>query len=418
MAEFFSKLLASDFMPHGVCFLWNPEIVWLHAISDSVITISYYLIPLALVYFVRRRTDLPFHWMFLMFGVFIFGCGTTHLMEIWTLWHGTYRLAGVIKAMTALASVATAILLFQLLPQMITLPSPAQLRDANEALQRARDELERRVEERTKELAQANHELRAEIERRERADEERRQVQHALLKAQAELAHVARVTTMGELAASIAHEVNQPLSAVSANANACRRWLAQQPPNMTEANESLARILRDCQRAGDVIGRIRSLLKKSPPEPTPQNVNELLGEVVALLRDRLDSHQITAVLNLTPGLPAILGDRVQLQQVILNLILNGVEAMSDVHDRQRSLQIATRALPSGEVSVTVSDSGVGVDPTVFEKLFDAFFTTKAEGMGMGLSVSRAIVQRHGGKLWASMNQGPGTTFHVALPAFP
>jgi C4-dicarboxylate-specific signal transduction histidine kinase len=404
-------------MPHGVCFLWNPEIVWLHAISDSVITISYYLIPLALVYFVRRRTDLPFHWMFLMFGVFIFGCGTTHLMEIWTLWHGTYRLAGVIKAITALASVATAILLFQLLPEMIALPSPAQLRDANEALQRARDELERRVEERTGELARANHELRAEIERRQRADEERRQVQHALLKAQAELAHVARVTTMGELAASIAHEVNQPLSAVSANANACRRWLAHQPPNMTEATESLARILRDCQRAADVIGRIRSLLKKNPPEPTPQDVNELLGEVVALLQDRLASHQITAALDLTPGLPAILGDRVQLQQVILNLILNGVEAMSDVVDRPRSLQIATRALASGEVSMTVSDSGVGIDPTVFERLFDAFFTTKAEGMGMGLSVSRAIVQRHGGQLWASTNQGPGTTFHVALPAF-
>jgi signal transduction histidine kinase len=146
-------------------------------------------------------------------------------------------------------------------------------------------------------------------------------------------------------------------------------------------------------------------------------VNELLGEVVALLQDRLASHQITAAFDLTPGLPAILGDRVQLQQVILNLILNGVEAMSDIVDRPRSLQIATRALASGEVSMTVSDSGVGIDPTVFERLFDAFFTTKAEGMGMGLSVSRAIVQRHGGQLWASTNQGPGTTFHVALPAF-
>jgi signal transduction histidine kinase len=186
---------------------------------------------------------------------------------------------------------------------------------------------------------------------------------------------------------------------------------------MIEATESLVRILRDCQRAADVIGRIRSLLKKKPPESTPQDVNELLGEVVALLHDRTVSQQITTVLELAPGLPAVLGDRVQLQQVILNLILNGVDAMSDVADRPRTFTIATSALPSSQVSVTVSDSGVGVDPTVFEKLFDPFFTTKAEGMGMGLSVSRAIVQRHGGQLWASTNQGPGTTFHVALPAF-
>src|SRR5258705_6321416 len=142
MAEFFQKLLASDFMPHGVCFLWNPEIVWLHAISDSVITVSYYLIPLALFYFVRRRQDLPFHWMFLMFGLFILGCGTTHLMEVWTLWHGTYRLAGVIKAITAAASVATAAVLVPLIPKALALPSPEQLKLAN--LQLEEEATERR----------------------------------------------------------------------------------------------------------------------------------------------------------------------------------------------------------------------------------------------------------------------------------
>src|SRR6202030_197307 len=146
MGDFFAKLFSSDFMPHGYCYLWDTGIVWLHATSDGLIAFSYYLIPLVLIYFVRRRRDLPFHWMFLMFGLFIFGCGTTHLMEVWTLWHGTYRLPGVIKAMTALASVATAVLLVRLLPQMIALPSPAQLRAANDALQQARDELERRVE--------------------------------------------------------------------------------------------------------------------------------------------------------------------------------------------------------------------------------------------------------------------------------
>jgi C4-dicarboxylate-specific signal transduction histidine kinase len=415
MTEFFSKLLASDFMPHGACFLWRTEIVWLHAISDGVIAISYYVIPLALVSFVRRRTDLRFHWMFLMFGLFIVGSGTTHLMEIWTLWHGTYRLPGVIKAITAVASVATAILVYQLLPQMLALPSPAQLRDANDDLRRAREEVEQCVQDRTAELAESNRELRAQIDSRRRSDDERLQAQLALSRAQEELAHMARVTMMGELAASIAHEVNQPLSAVSANAHACRRWLAQQPPDLTEVGDSIARILRDCQRAADIIGRIRSLMRKSPPHSSPQHLNEVVDEVVALLHDRLAGDRITPALDFAP-LPAVLGDRVQLQQVILNLIMNGVEAMRDVFDRPRTLRIATRLLPSGEVSVTVSDSGVGVDPMVFQQLFDPFFTTKAEGMGMGLAVCRAIIQRHGGQLWASINDGPGATFHVALPA--
>jgi len=429
MSDFFNKLLASDFMPHGVCFLWNPEIVWLHAISDTIITVSYYLIPLALVYFVRKRKDLPFHWMFLMFGLFIFGCGTTHLMEVWTLWHGTYRLAGAIKAITAAASVVTAILLVRLMPQALALPSPAQLRQANSDLEQeigyrrraeralldAHDELEARVQQRTAELAEANDELRAEIGRRERAEQERLQAQQALSTLQAELTHVARVTTMGELAASIAHEVNQPLAAVVTNANAGLRWLASVPPNFVEVRATLQRIQRDGQRAGDVLGRIRELLKKSPPQPSPQDINVLLRDVLSLLPDSLVSHHVEVQLELARDLPPVLGDRVQLQQVILNLLLNGVDAMSAVTDRPRRLTIASRVLDDGLVALTVADSGVGVDPTVFEKLFEPFFTTKAHGMGMGLSVSRSIVQRHGGQLWASTNKGHGTTFHVALP---
>src|SRR5712671_1397517 len=173
MNEFLGKLFSSDFMPHGYCYLWNPGLVWLNAASDGLIALSYCVIPLMLIYFVRRRRELPFHWMFLMFGLFIFGCGTTHLFEIWTLWHGTYRLAGVIKALTALASLATAALLITLIPKALALPSPAQLRAANlkleneirerlqveHALKNARDELESKVQERTAELAGANFEL-------------------------------------------------------------------------------------------------------------------------------------------------------------------------------------------------------------------------------------------------------------------
>jgi C4-dicarboxylate-specific signal transduction histidine kinase len=415
MIEFWQKLLASDFMPHGVCFLWNPEIVWLHAISDAVIAISYYLIPLALVYFVRKRTDLPFQWMFLMFGVFILGCGTTHLMELWTLWHGTYRLAGVIKAITAAASVITAILLVRLMPQALALPSPAQLREANDKLARAHDELEARVRDRTAQLAAAYTELRTEMDRRLSAEQEKLRAEQIVRTLQTELAHVGRVTTMGELAASIAHEVSQPLSAVVTNANACLRWLATDPPDVSEARETASYILRDGQRAGDVIRRIRALLKKSPPQPTEQHVNELLAEVMPLVRDALLKDNIEARLELADRLPPVKGDRVQLQQVILNLVMNGIEAMHHSSNGARTLVISSRVLESGGVAVTVRDSGVGVEPAVFEKLFDPFFTTKPSGMGMGLSVSRAIVECHGGRLWASPNEGPGVSFHVALP---
>jgi C4-dicarboxylate-specific signal transduction histidine kinase len=349
---------------------------------------------------------------------------------VWTLWHGTYRLAGVVKAITAGASVVTAGLLVQLLPQAIAPPSPAQLKAANDELEReigyrrqaeralldAHTELEMRVQQRTAELARANDELRAEIEQRQRAEADRRKAEQAVLKLQGELAHVVRVTTMGELTASIAHEVTQPLTAIITNANACLRWLASDQPNVAEARASVTRIVRDGQRAADVIRRVRALVKKSPPQPTRQDVNDLLGEVLSLLHDELIGKRVEADVQLADDMPAVLGDRVQLQQVILNLVMNGVEAMSAVSDRPRTLVVASRVLETGDVSLTVRDCGIGFDPASAEKVFEPFFTTKVDGMGMGLSVCRSIVQSHGGQLWASMNEGAGATFHVALPA--
>jgi PAS domain S-box-containing protein len=239
--------------------------------------------------------------------------------------------------------------------------------------------------------------------------------EHALRKAQAELAHVARVTTLGEMTASIAHEVNQPLAAVVANAEACLRWLDRETPNLGGARRSVEWIIDDGNRANEVIRRVRALAKKTDIEKVPLKVNEVVREVIVLVRGELVSHQVSLRTEFARALPMILGDRVQLQQVIINLMRNGVEAMQSVMDRPRKLVIRSSQDETRHVLVSVTDCGVGISPEHAEQLFNAFFTTKAGGMGMGLSICRSIVEAHGGRLWATANISHGATFHFTLP---
>jgi C4-dicarboxylate-specific signal transduction histidine kinase len=250
-----------------------------------------------------------------------------------------------------------------------------------------------------------------------RAEAERKQAQEALRATQAQLAHVNRVMTMGELAASIAHEVNQPLSGIVLNGNAGLRWLSSDEPNLVEARESLQRLVRDAHRAGDVIARIRALTRKGTIEKGRLDLNETIEEVVVLARAELQKNRVDLRKELRTDLPAVLGDRIQLQQVVLNLLINGIEAMSAVAGRPRELWVATGDHDPQVVLVTVRDSGVGLDPQGAERIFDAFYTTKPAGMGMGLSISRSIVQNHGGRLWAEANDGPGTTFRFTIPKY-
>jgi PAS domain S-box-containing protein len=543
---FFKALFSSnDFMPHGYCYSWSPVLVWLHVISDSLIALAYLSIPITLIYFIRKRRDLPFNWVFVCFGVFILACGSTHAMEVWTLWHATYWLSGAVKVVTALASLITAILLVKLIPQAMLLPSPEALRReiaerkrAQEALNHAKEDLEVLVLERTTELLKANESLVAEIAQRKRADEELRQSeerfrllvervedyaifmldpagrvtswnagaerikgyqageivgehfscfytredldQHkperlleaaatqgrcddeswrvrkngsrfwasvvltalrdtqgklvgfskitrdltesrraaeALESTRAELAHMARVLTMGEIAASIAHEVNQPLTAVVANANACSRMLADKAPDLDDVREAVADIAQAGTRAGAIISRIRALVKKEAPEKTRLDINEVVEEVLPLTSGQLGKHQVCVKTELFPGLPEVLGDRVQLQQVILNLMMNAIEAMTSILDRPRVLLLRTQAHESDGLSVAVRDSGTGLDPGNTTRIFETFFTTKPNGMGMGLSICRSIIETHGGRLWAEPNDGPGATFQFNLPAY-
>jgi C4-dicarboxylate-specific signal transduction histidine kinase len=250
------------------------------------------------------------------------------------------------------------------------------------------------------------------ITKRRRAEEELHQKEVFLREAQNELAHVSRVTTMGELAASIAHEVNQPLAGMVNNANASLRWLAGDSPNLAEAREAIRRIARDGIRAGDVIARMRALFKKAYVAKERLNLNEAIEEVVVLTQSELWKNKVALRLELAADLPSVMGDRVQLQQVVVNLILNSIQAMSTV--KERNLVIRTQADNGSEVRVAVRDSGIGFDAERAERMFDAFHTTKPGGLGMGLSISRSIVESHDGRLWGVPNDGPGATFQFTL----
>ncbi len=661
-------LSSNDYMPHGYCYLWNAKLVWLHVISDSLIALAYLSIPVTLVYFIRKRRDVPFNWVFVCFGAFILACGGTHLMEVWTLWHASYWLSGALKAITAVASVGTAILLVRLIPQALSLPSPEALRReiverqrAQEALQNAKQDLEFRVRQRTAELTDANQVLIVEVAQRKQTEEElrrteerfrllvesvqdyaivmlspagiitswnvgaqrmkgyeaeeiigqhfsrfylaedlergkpkmeldvaaaegrfvdegwrrrrdgsrfwasivitalrdghgkligfskitrdlserrlaeeeqrklaslvenssdfiglatlegqvlfvnpagqalvglegdeqartttildyvvredqgtmmqqvlpivmrdghwegemqfrhfktgkaismhqhiffagepgserrlalatvsrditeRKLAEEALRAAQGDLAHVTRVTTMGELTASIAHEINQPLSAIVNNANACRRLLAVRVPDLDEVRQAVTDIADLGTRAGEVISRIRAFMKKAIPMKTQVDLNQVIVEVLALIPAEMATHKIGVVTELSPGLPPVLGDRIQLQQVLLNLIMNGIESMTSSSDRPRVLLIRSQTQESGHVLVAVQDSGTGLDAKAMSHIFDTFFTTKPAGMGMGLAISRSIVEAHGGRLWPVPDASEGAIFNLTLP---
>ena len=247
---------------------------------------------------------------------------------------------------------------------------------------------------------------------------QRRLSEEALAEARSELAHVARVSSLGALTASIAHEVNQPLSGIITNASTCLRMLAADPPNIDGALETARRTIRDGNRASDVITRLRALFAKKEATVETVDLNEAAREVIALSMSNLQRNRVVVRTELADDLPPVTGDRVQLQQVILNLLLNATDAMSDVDDRPRLLKIRTRRDDDDRVQLAVQDAGVGFEPRDADRLFEAFYTTKSGGMGIGLSVSRSIVESHHGRLWAAPNDGPGATFLFSIPRRP
>jgi signal transduction histidine kinase len=243
---------------------------------------------------------------------------------------------------------------------------------------------------------------------------ERKRAEEALIKAQRELAHMSRVTTMVELTASLAHEINQPIAAAVTNASACVRWLARSDPDMEEARAAASRMVKDATRAADIIGRVRALFNKGSPRREPVDVNEIIREMIVLLRTEATRYSISVRAQLAAGLDRVKADRVQLQQVFMNLMLNGIDAMKAI-DSTGELVIRSQTDGDGALLISISDTGVGLPVEKADQIFSAFFTTKHDGTGMGLPISRSIIESYGGRLWATRNPGPGATFYFTLP---
>jgi C4-dicarboxylate-specific signal transduction histidine kinase len=400
MAESNALFCWSGSMPRSNPLLWpKPPAIWSYGIAVLSVASALLISRLPAVHL----QDAP---------VSLFLCGV-----ILTAWFGGVGPGLLATALSALA------FNYYFLPPIYSLgPKPEEIprlviftvsalfvgslsaaeRSAIESLRRTRDDLRKTVQE----LQSTNEALQAESLERKHAEEARRE-------AQAELARVSRVTTMGELTASLAHEVNQPIAAAVTNANTCLRWLTRDHPDVEEARAAASRIVKDATRAADIISRVRLLFKKSAPQRELVDVNEAIREMIVLLRSEATRYNITVRMELAADLPRIMGDRVQLQQVLMNLIVNSIDAVKEV-DGVRELAVKSQRTEKEEVLVSVSDTGVGLPPEQTEQIFNAFFTTKPHGTGMGLRISRSIVESHGGRLWAADNSPRGASFHFAL----
>jgi signal transduction histidine kinase len=385
MLEFFRKLFNSDFMPHGHCFLWQPGIVWLHVISDILISLSYFLIPVGLVQLVRKRRDLEFNWMYLMFGIFILSCGLTHAMNVWDIWHATYRLEGLIKAITAAASLVTAVLLFRLIPVALTIPSPAQLRleirervKAEQEVRSLNSELEKRVGERTASLERSNQALQR-------------------------FAYIA------------SHDLQEPIRTIrSMNQLLARDYKGQIDSKadqyidfVVEASDRMQSLLVDLMSYAIVLDQA------SPRNEGRVDTNALVESILSDLRALIED---SGAIVTRSELPAVFADKAQVRQIFLNLLTN---AMKYVPKGRAPLVSITGSQSDGICTFKVKDNGIGIDPKYAEQIFVAFRRLHGReypGSGVGLTICKDIVEGYKGRIWLQSEDGAGSTFYFTLPA--
>ena len=458
MQEMWKTFFSSaSFIPHGHCYLWQTQLVWLHVASDSIIALAYFSIPITLVYFISKRQDLPFDWIFALFGGFIVACGITHIFEVWTLWHPTYWLSGTMKAITALISFATAILLVDLMPQALALPSPAQLASANRlleaeiverqlaeaALQKAKEELEIRVEERTAELQFQTQQL--------------EQALSELKQAQSNLIHSEKMSSLGQLVAGIAHEINNPINFIYGNITHTRQYAnsllelvnlyQEQYPNpipiVQEKIESidldfiisdLPKILismkNGAERIFGIVKSLRIFSRHDEAEMKLADIHEGIDSTLMILQSRLNAKPGWAniqVIKEYGNLPRIECYPGQLNQVFMNILANAIDALEDgIHSESIAaneahpylIQISTKLLDTEVVEIRISNNGPEITESVRNQLFNPFFTTKpvGKGTGLGLSISYQIITvRHKGELQCISAPGQGAEFIIKIP---
>ena len=404
------------FMPHGFCYLWTPRLLWLHVVSDSLIALSYTTIPFTLVWFVRKRKDLPFDWMFLCFGLFIVACGATHYMEIWNTWNADYWAAGWVKLITAGASVVTAALLVPLMPKAVALPSPEmyrveidERRRAEAALHEANVDLENRVALRTAELARSNAALEVELTERKRAQEE--------------LVHARKMEAVGRLAGGIAHDFNNLLMVVLGNSELILTRLPGTDPNAANARD----ISSAATRAASLTQQLLAFGRKQVLQPRVLCLNETLCGMEAMIRG-LCGENIQVAYVLHSELGNVKADPGQMEQVVVNLLLNARDAMpkggwltvetenAELTEKP-SRHGAEEFSPGPFVKMTVRDTGHGIPPELFPRLFEPFFTTKAlgQGTGLGLATVYGILSQSGGYVSVDSEVGRGSALSVYLP---
>jgi signal transduction histidine kinase len=419
MLELLKAFLSSTgFIPHGHCYLWKPSLVWLNILSDATIALAYYSIPVLLIYFVSKRKDLPFNWVFLLFGAFIIACGTGHLLDIWTLWHPIYWVSSTLKALTAVISLVTAIQLIPLLPKILALPSPARLEAANQELEQAL---------------------------------------HTLQQTQSQLVQTEKLSSLGQLVAGLAHEINNPVNFIHGNLRHADQYIqdllnllglyqqsySQLSPALQTAMddndldflcEDLPKLLASMrvgtERIRQIVLSLKNFSRLDESEMKSVNLCEGIDSTLLILQHRLKSetkHSSITVQKNYGNPPLVDCYAGQLNQVFMNLISNAIDALKQfntqrdpetVQQTPSKITIDIQTLDEHQVLIQIADNGPGMPPEVRQKIFDPFFTTKpaGKGTGLGLSISHQIVvEKHGGQLECLSTVGVGTTFLIKIP---